>query len=363
MTALAARLRRSLQQTGPITVAHYMALALGDRSSGYYGGADSRDPFGRSGDFVTAPEISQMFGELIGAWCADLWARLGAPDPVLLVELGPGRGTMMADMLRAAAAAPGFRRAIRLHLVEISPTLRKVQAANLKEVDTVWHESLSDVPDGPMLLVANELFDALPAHQFVATEAGWRERLVGLAEDGERLALRCAPGATPALRALKALGQAPESARRGAVAALSLASLALAGDIARRVTAGPGAALIIDYGGDGGESLHAVRRHKRHSWLETPGDADISARVDFAALARAAREAGAAVHGPVGQGNFLSALGIAVRAANLKRSAPAAARTIDAALARLTAPEEMGRLFQALALGAPGGPALAGFPP
>ncbi len=358
VNALQARLRRVIRHSGPITLAHYMALALGDRRHGYYAGADATDPLGRAGDFVTAPEISQMFGELIGAWCADLWDRLGRPDPVRLVELGPGRGTLMADLLRAAAGIPAFRRAIELHLVEISPVLRRAQEAAVGAARPQWHETLATVPDGPMVLVANELFDALPVHQFVATAAGWRERMVGLADDGRGLELRCAPGPTPALHALNALGPVP---RPGAVAEVSLAALALAGDIARRVAAGPGVALIVDYAGDGGGSLQGARGHRRHPPLEMAGEADVSARVDFAALARVARENGAVVYGPVGQSAFLEALGIRQRAARLERSNPAAAEAIDAAVMRLTAPDRMGVLFQALALGAPGGPPPAGF--
>lgn len=356
-STLEARLRRAIRHSGPIAFAHYMALALGDRRDGYYAGADRPDPLGADGDFTTAPEISQMFGELIGAWCADLWRRLGAPDPVRLVELGPGRGTLMADLLRAAAAAPEFRRALEVHLVETGPAQRRAQRAALGPAAPVWHDTLATVPDGPMLLVANEFFDALPVHRFAAGGEGWRECLVGL-DDGGGLALRRAPGPTPATRVLAALGRAP---RPGAVAEVSLAALALAGEVARRVAAGPGAALVVDYGGGGGASLHGVRRHRRHPPLAAPGLADLSARVDFDALAQAARDAGAAVFGPVGQGAFLAALGLGARAAALKRAAPDAAESIDSAVARLASPDGMGTRFQALALGAPGGPEPAGF--
>lgn len=359
MTGLEERLRRTVRRTGPIPFAEYMALALADRRGGYYGGARSPDPLGRAGDFTTAPEVSQMFGELVGAWCADMWERMGAPNPARLVELGPGRGTLMADLLRAARAAPAFRRALDIHLVEISPALRRAQEAALGAARPTWHDGLATVPGGPMLLVANEFFDALPVHRFAATEAGWRERMVGLSGDGERLEVRCAPGPTPASRLLAALGRAPEP---GAAAEVSPAALALAGDIARRIAADGGAALIVDYGGGGGDTAAAMRRHRAHPLLADPGAADLSARVDFPALARAAREAGARVRGPVGQGAFLRALGIRERAARLGRAAPEAAAEVDAALRRLTAPGEMGVLFQAMAFGAPGGPAPAGFP-
>lgn len=361
VSALAARLRRIIRRTGPMDVAQFMTLALADRRHGYYGGAGARDPFGRDGDFTTAPEIGQMFGELIGAWCADLWERMGAPDPVSLVELGPGRGALMADLLRAAAAAPAFRRAIRLHAVEISPALRRIQAEALAPERPVWHDSLAAAPRGPALFIANEWFDALPVHQFVGAPQGWRERLVGLTEDGERLATGCARAPTPASRLLEKLGRAP---RPGAVAEVSFAALALAGELAERVVEGPGAALIVDYAGGGGrDSLRGTRRHRARAPLDMPGEIDLGAHVDFDALARAAREAGAAVWGPVGQGAFLEALGLRQRCARLKSAAPQRAGEIDAAAARLASPDGMGVAFQALALGAPDGPVPAGFPP
>ena len=361
MSALAARLRRVIRHSGPMGVAQFMALALADRRHGYYGGANARDPLGRDGDFTTAPEIGQVFGELIGAWCADLWERMGAPDPVSLVELGPGRGTLMADLLRAAAAAPAFRRALRLHLVEISPALRRAQAERLAAAQPVWHDSPTTVPRGPALIVANEWFDTLPVHQFVATPQGWRERLVGLAADGERLEMGRAGAPTPASRLLEAMGRAP---RPGAVAEVSPAALALADELAGRVVEGPGAALIIDYAGGGRrDSLRGARRHRARAPLDMPGAIDLGAHVDFDALARAAREAGAAVRGPVGQGAFLETLGLRQRCARLKRAAPDKAGEIDAAAARLASPEGMGVAFQALAFGAPEGPVPAGFPP
>ena len=226
MSALAEHLRRRIRLAGPITLADYMAEALSNPRHGYYAGPDARDPLGAAGDFVTAPEISQMFGELVGLWCVDAWQAMGAPGPVLLVELGPGRGTLMADALRAAAGVPAFAAAARLHLVETNPALRAAQAARLADAAPAWHDDLAGVPDGPMLLVANEFFDALPIHQFEATDEGWRERLVGLAEDGRTLALRRAPAATPAVALLERLQADP---RRAAVAELCPAGIALAG--------------------------------------------------------------------------------------------------------------------------------------
>jgi NADH dehydrogenase [ubiquinone] 1 alpha subcomplex assembly factor 7 len=359
MSALAERLRRTIRACGPITLAQFMADALNHPRHGYYAGA--RDPLGAAGDFVTAPEISQMFGELIGLWCAELWRRMGGPAPVRLVELGPGRGTLMADALRAAAGVAGFRAAAEVHLVETSPTLRAQQERRFATEKVTWHASLAEVPEGPLLLVANELFDALPVHQFIATEAGWRERLVGLADDGERFALGCAPGPTPALAILERLADA---AAPGAVAEVSPGAIALAREIARRVAGRGGAALIIDYGrlGPCGASVQAVRCHRRHDPLVDPGEADLSAHVDFAALARSAADAGAAVYGPVPQGAFLRALGIETRAATLARRASARqAADIERALARLTEAERMGELFKALAIVDPALGAPAGF--
>jgi NADH dehydrogenase [ubiquinone] 1 alpha subcomplex assembly factor 7 len=361
MSALAERLQRTIRACGPLTLAQFMAEALSHPRHGYYAGAAARDPLGAAGDYVTAPEISQMFGELIGLWCAELWRRMGGPVPVRLVELGPGRGTLMADALRAAAGVGDFRAALEVHLVETSPTLRALQERRFAGAGVTWHASLAEVPEGPMLLVANELFDALPVHQFVATEAGWRERLVGLTDDGERFALRCAPGPTPALTILERLGVAPAP---GTVAEICPAAITLAREIAARLAGRGGAALIIDYGrlGPCGASVQAVRGHRRHDPLADPGEADLSAHVDFAALARSAREAGAAVYGPVPQGAFLCALGIETRAAMLKRRASARqAAEIDRALARLTEAERMGALFKALAIADPALGAPVGF--
>ncbi len=363
MTALAESLRRDIAAGGPITVARFMAEALGNPAHGYYAGS-GRDPLGAAGDFVTAPEISQMFGELVGLWCVATWQAMGAPERFRLVELGPGRGTLMADALRAAAAVPAFEAAATLHLVERSEALRAQQEHSLSQHEPQWHGAFGEVPDGPAIIVANEFFDALPVHQFVATAGGWRERMVGLAEDGEGFALRLAPGPTPALALLAAL-----AVDRDSVAEVCPAGLSLASEIAGRVAAQGGVALVIDYGrcgatGATGDSLQALRGHRRHDPLADPGQADLTALVDFAALARAAAEAGAVVHGPVSQGDFLRALGIETRAATLSRAADARqAGDIVAALTRLTSPEGMGELFQVLAIADPTLPAPAGLAP
>ena len=327
--------------TGPMPIADFMAEALGHPRLGYYRRAM---PLGTAGDFTTAPEISQMFGELLGAWLAERWQAMGGPSPVRLVELGPGRGTLMADALRATRGVPGFHAALDLHLVDTSEPLRAAQRAALADVSPTWHERFDDVPTGPLLLVANEFFDALPVRQFHRTAAGWRERMVGLAPDGT-LRLAIAPGATPFATVLP-------DAPVGAEAEISEAGRTQAADIGARLRRDGGWALIVDYGYDKstpGTSLQAVRGHRGAGLLDRPGETDLSAHVDFAALAAAA---GVPAFGPVGQGDFLRRLGIEARARILKQRASAGqARGLDAALARLIAPDQMGTLFRVLALG------------
>ena len=350
---LAGHLRRRIAAEGPLTVAEFMAEALGHPRHGYY---TRRDPLGAAGDFITAPEISQMFGELIGLWCAVVWQDMGAPDPVVVVELGPGRGTLMADVLRAAATAPGFLGAARLHLVETSPVLRARQeealAAPVLGNAPVWHGSLDGVPEGPMLLVANEFFDALPVRQFQRTDEGWRERRVDAGEDGGFRFVVAPPAPLDPL-AMKRLADAPE----GGVIEVCPAGLALAGVIGGRVARHGGAALIVDYGpaeSAAGETLQAVKGHAYHRVLETPGEADLTAHVDFAGLAAAAIESGAAAFGPVPQGTFLESLGIGARAEALRVGATAGqASDIRSAHRRLVDESEMGTLFKALAVAHP----------
>jgi NADH dehydrogenase [ubiquinone] 1 alpha subcomplex assembly factor 7 len=346
---LARRIAQRITEDGPLSVADFMAAALTDPAHGYYMG---RDPLGAGGDFITAPEISQMFGELIGLWCADTWQRLGAPTQVALVELGPGRGTLMADALRAARQDPAFAAALEVHLVEASPALKALQAEALRDAEPTWHETLAGVPELPLLLIANEFFDALPVRQLVKQADGWGERLVALAEESEALAFTVSPP-DPALDCL-----VPESLRDAPAEQsfeVSPAGQEIGREIAQRLQAQGGAALIIDYGHDTsalGETLQAVRRHAPHDVLSDPGTADLTCHVDFAALALAAREAGgAAAHGPVAQGVFLERLGIAARAERLMEQAtPPQREDIRSARLRLTAPDQMGELFKVLAL-------------
>jgi NADH dehydrogenase [ubiquinone] 1 alpha subcomplex assembly factor 7 len=349
MTALEAELKRLIAIDGPMPLTQYMALCLTDPVHGYY---VTRDPFGAGGDFTTAPEISQMFGELIGLWTASVWLQLGAPDRVHVVELGPGRGTLMADALRAARVVPGFAAAARIDLVETSPLLRQRQKAALEIfADRMrWHQRFGDVSGAPLIVIANEFFDALPVHQTVRTPDGWHERMVGLDPDGQ-LTLALHPD--PLLGFERTLPPSLRHAPLGAIREWRSDELIV--EIAQRVVQARGAALIIDYGeieSGLGDTLQAVGRHRHVSVLHAPGEVDLTAHVDFAALGRAAAKAGARVCGPLAQGAFLTRLGINERAATLKAASPARACEIDAGLARLTAdgPDGMGDLFKVIAM-------------
>jgi NADH dehydrogenase [ubiquinone] 1 alpha subcomplex assembly factor 7 len=342
----AQRLARLIEANGPIRVSEYMAVA----NAHYYA---TRDPFGASGDFVTAPEISQTFGELIGLCLADLWVRAGKPEGAAYVELGPGRGTLAADALRAMGSA-GLTP--RVHFVETSPVLRKAQAERLPAAQ--WHDDVGTLPVGtPLLVVANEFFDALPARQFVATDSGWRERVVTL-EDG-RFVPRARP---PVLEAL-----VPEPLRdspTGTVVEQSPASAAIASFLGGILTANGGAALIVDYGHartSAGDTLQAVRGHAYADPWQEPGESDLTVHVDFEALGEAAREQGLRVLGPVPQGTWLVALGIETRTEALAVRAPERRGELEQARDRLVSEKEMGTLFKAMALIAPDWPDPAGF--
>ena len=340
--SLAGRLARAITLAGPMPVSQFMAAA----NAHYYA---TRDPLGATGDFTTAPEISQMFGELIGLWCADLWDRAGRP-PVAWVELGPGRGTLAADAWRAMGTA-GLTPAI--HLVETSPVLRARQAERV--ADATWHDSVATLPDDlPLLVVANEFFDALPIRQLVK-RASWHERLVACQDT---LFVPIAGGALPDGMIPDALRDAPA----GAVIETSPASVGVMRALAGRVAQQGGALLAIDYGYEGpalGETLQAVRGHAFANPFETPGEIDLTAHVDFATLLAAAQGEGALAWGPVDQGLLLARLGIDARAAALARTAPDRAAALLTDRDRLV--EGMGILFKALAVTAPGWPAPAGF--
>lgn len=338
---------RLIADQGPLPLARAMTLA----ADHYYA---TRQPFGASGDFVTSPEISQMFGELVGLWLADLWARAGAPSPFLLVELGPGRGTLLTDALRACQhALPAFTSAAELHLVERSPRLKALQQQAFP--GATFHDNLDTLPThAPALFIANEFLDALPLTQFERTETGWALRSVGA--EGWDLSSAANIHFIPA-----EVREAPP----GTVHERNFAAESLVAAVARRLGSQGGAALFFDYGYTGpatGDTLQAIHNGQFADVLDTLGEADISAHVDFAAMARAA-SAQATVYGPADQGAFLTGLGIRERAERLKAAASLMARAeIEAAVARLTSVNTMGRLFKALAIVAPDWPPPAGFP-
>ncbi|MEQ8327562.1 MAG: SAM-dependent methyltransferase [Parvibaculum sp.] len=353
--ALEAHLVRLIRETGPIPISHYMALCLGHPEHGYY---MTRDPLGARGDFVTAPEVSQMFGELLGLWLADRWLAERSPSPIAIAELGPGRGTLMADALRALRSVPGMLDAASVHFVETSPVLRAAQRERLP--DAHWHSSADELPDLPLFLVANEFFDALPITQYQRTERGWCERYVGYAEG------RFVPVLAPVAAANdKALPPAITAAAEGTIAETCPAGISIISGIASRIATHGGGALVIDYGHERsapGDTLQAVRNHAFADPFAAPGEADLTAHVDFEALAHGVRGGGATPHGPVGQGTFLCALGIEARAGQLARNASSTQReAIGQALRRLTASDEMGSLFKVLGITPPGSEPPAGF--
>jgi SAM-dependent MidA family methyltransferase len=354
VTTLKAEIIDLIRQEGPIGIGRYMALALGHPRHGYY---MTRDPLGAEGDFTTAPEISQMFGELIGLWAAHAWQAMGAPARFRLVELGPGRGTLMADMLRATRIVPGFHAALSIHLVETSPVLRARQATTLQGFDPVWHDTVDGALDGPVIAVANEFLDALPLDQFVMTKDGWRERLVGIGDDGD-LAFGLAAVSEDTLRI---------AAPAGSIFEQPTIALDIVGQLADHLASAGGAALLVDYGAmrsGFGDTLQAMKRHEFVDPLAEPGDADLTVHVDFERVGQAGLKAGAALHGPATQRDFLVALGLPQRAQALSLKANAEQRTaISDAFDRLIASGEtgMGDLFKVLALSQQTLPPLPGF--
>jgi NADH dehydrogenase [ubiquinone] 1 alpha subcomplex assembly factor 7 len=354
------RIVRRIRAEGPLTVAAYMAMALHDPEGGYYA---RRAPIGAAGDFTTAPEISQVFGELIGLWCAELWDRIGRPNPVVLAELGPGRGVLMSDLLRAAATVPEFRCALRIRLVEASPVLRAEQERRLRPAQPAWVSRVEELPDGPMLIVANEFLDALPIRQFVRGAGGWSERMVAV-DPEDRLVFVDGPESPAA--SLFVPGAISDCAP-GTIVEICPAALALAGALGSRLTRQPSAALFIDYGyfpTAPGPTLRALQCHRPVSALAAPGTADLSAHVDFAAFVEAAHAGGAQIYGPISQGQFLTALGAGVRLAALSaRATPAQRQSLESGVRRLLDPGAMGELFKVVALVSPGLPSPAGFAP
>ena len=343
--SLESRLKAEIAAHGPISAAQYMLRCLHDPQDGYYA---TRPSLGVDGDFITAPLVSQMFGELIGLWVAETWARLGAPERFTLVEMGPGDGTLMYDAVRALSrVAPEALSASDLWLVETSAPLRMIQRQTLGERPH-WAPDLAGVPAGaPIILIANELLDCLPARQFVRTPEGWAERWVGLDAAGE-----LAFGLQPLPPAMD-FGQAPV----GSVLERSEAQAAMGSAVGERVVADGGAALFLDYGRDApgyGDTLQGLIRHEKVSALDRPGEADLTVHADFPAFAQAARAARAATTSIVEQGDFLRALGIEARAAALIAARPDAADKVRRQLARLVDADQMGSLFKAVAVHSPG---------
>ncbi len=347
MTPLAEKLAAQIRSSGPITVADFMAACLADPEHGYY---MQSDPFGRAGDFITAPEISQIFGELIGLWTIGVWEMLGSPDPFVLAELGPGRGTLMADVLRTGRVKQSFLDAASVHLVEMSPRLREVQQQVLAPTGHAiqWHARIDDIPRAPTIFVANEFFDAMPVRQFQWQDGAWAERVIGLGEDGG-LAFGLSP-----------VGQRPAGVTlpEGAIVEASPTGKAVMAMIGERLARDHGATLIIDYGSDKpgiGDTLQAVRQHTYESPFAMPGEADVTCHVDFSALARIAAEAGIAPRAVMSQGEFLVRLGLVERAKVLGRDKDVKTRdSIASAIERLAGPKAMGTLFKVLAVASPG---------
>ena len=346
--SLADQIDAQIRATGPMSVATYMGLCLSHPRHGYY---TAGRPIGTQGDFITAPEVSQMFGELIGFFFVNLWQQMGQPTSFTLLELGPGRGTLMADALRAASRADGFENALHLQLFDQNAALKSEQEKRLGKYAPYWASEIDAVSDDPLFVVANEFFDALPIKQFVKTDDGWHERLVGLREGVRSFGLSPTPIADTAAP--------PEvhGAYAGEILELGTAAIDAMQRLSRKVAVQGGAILALDYGYDRtqtGETLQAVKAHAFADPLEAPGDADISAHVNFGVLAAAAKATGLAAAPLAGQGEFLLRLGIGERAKALARANPAEAGNIARAVERLTAPGQMGTLFKALCVHSPG---------
>jgi SAM-dependent MidA family methyltransferase len=356
-------IRVRIQKAGPMSVRQFMSYCLTHPDHGYY---MTRDPLGRSGDFVTSPEISQVFGELIGLWAASAWRLMGQPENVRLCELGPGRGTMMLDALRAAQVVPKFRQAIVVHLVEVSPVLRQRQEVSFAGLDVpvMWHETFEDVPEGPIVILANEFMDALPVNQAIKQFNGWYERTVEIDSAGS-LAFGISDEQIPLFE--QTLPPQVRDAPVGSIYEWRSEHLALG--IGQRVVSQGGAALIIDYGHTEsavGETLQAVGGHAFANPLVSPGEVDLTAHVDFQALALAAERMGARVFGPIEQARFLRNLGVEKRAIALKAYVPREkGEEVDAGVQRLLGEGrgEMGRLFKAIAFADPKLGDLPGFEP
>lgn len=352
MTTLHDILIRQIATTGPITLADYMTQCLLHPEHGYY---TTRDPLGSAGDFTTAPEISQMFGELIGLCLAQTWLDQGAPGAFTLAEIGPGRGTLIADILRATRAVPGFHAAADLHLIEASPTLRKAQADRLTDHTPTWHDSITTLPEAPLLLVANEFFDALPIRQFTRDDKGWRETMVAV-QDTTLIAGLSDPAP------IEMLDHRLADTETGQIVETCAPAAPITAEISRRIATYGGTALFFDYGDwhSRGDTFQALQNHQPVDPFATPGAADLTAHVDFEALALAAT--GVTHSAMTTQGVFLERLGITARAQTLATSLTGTAlESHIQAHRRLTHPQEMGSLFKTLALVPTGAPLPPGY--
>ncbi len=347
MTALNDILLRQIARLGPMTVSEFMAQCLYHPEHGYYTNAA---PLGAKGDFTTAPEISQMFGELLGLSLAQAWLDQGAPAPFCLAELGPGSGQLMSDVLRATKSVAGFHAAMRLHLCEVNPNLKAEQASRLP--NPTWVSDTTNLPDLPLFLIANEFFDCLPINQYVAREDGWDETIIAAKDDKLTFARR------PAGAVETELPDAPI----GTIVELSPSANAIAQDIASIIARNGGCALIVDYGNaGGGDTLQALKKHTKVDPLHDVGQSDLTAHVNFAALRDALSDV--QTNGPAPQGAFLERLGITARAQQLAQNLSGdALESHIAAHRRLTHPDEMGQLFKAFAITPIGAPTPAGFP-
>jgi len=353
MGNLQARITRQIKAEGPISVAEYMTLCLLDPIDGYY---PTRDPLGSDGDFITAPEISQMFGEVIGLWCIQTWRDMGSPSAVQLIELGPGRGIMMSDILRAGQLDKGFIKAARVSLIEASAALEAVQGRTLANAPcpVSWVSDLSKVEAGPSIIIGNEFLDCLPIRQFIqkdrfAGRAGWQERMVML-DDEDTLSFGLSP--VPIAENLQDTLPAGQSeAKNDDLLETCPAALQILDQIKARFEAHIGRALFIDYGPETtefGDTLQALKRHEKVGVFSNAGNTDLTARVDFAALGEIARGLNLAATMPVTQREFLSKLGIEMRAVTLSRAKPESKEKIARQLHRLTDSDEMGELFKAI---------------
>lgn len=347
-TPLAKIIRQRIEQLGPMDMGEYMALCLGHPRYGYY---MTRDPFGASGDFTTAPEISQMFGEMIGLWIADVWMKMGSPSEFILLECGPGRGTLMGDIMRSTRTLPGLHEAARLYLMEMSPVLQKAQKARLGTYDPIWIDGLEALPSAvPLIVVGNEFLDALPVRQVIRNGASWRERVVTIDQDG----MFCFGEKEADLFLIEAARKTGGREDVEGVVEVSFILNQFLKNLFLLLKKQSGIALFMDYGHECsgvGETLQAVQSHRFTSVLDFPGDSDLTAHVDFENVGRIAREGGLVCHGPVTQSRFLRELGIEVRAERLMKGAnDVQKRDIESSLKRVIDTEQMGSLFKVIAL-------------